>query len=489
MRPRSSWTFGQVALGAGTFGGIGGTPALVSKGLDVEAAWATMDEAVELGITMFDTAERYASGASEAMIGRWLAERPPSVTHSVRITTKVAPAWMSGRDEPFDTTYITAAVAGCLTRLGVDGVELLMVHGPDDSTPVEDTLVALESLREADQAAHVGACNLDAGRLRIALDAAERLGVIGYEVVQNGYSLLAVDEDTEVQAICVERDLAYTAYSPLGGGALTGKYHRNRPPPPNTRLALRPDGVDELLTPAVHDAIDRLRDAAAERAVSCGALALAWLIHCEAIAALISGPARSAPHLGLAAEALRVELTPKRARRNHRLVPPRPPPLTPTPRAGTVGHTPHPEANEMPFSIRWFQLQSGVRVRRSGCPPRTGGPTSATTSARRGRVIYTVSVVTSCAAAHGQVQLVRADRPRLACRPRATRTAAGRAAYCSHDLHPTAMSVSSKASRAGDCCLRSPAPPWRWVRRRRRRRRCSATARWRTSSAPRATTT
>ena len=259
---------------------------------------------------MFDTAERYANGASESMIGRWLAERPPSVTDRVRITTKIAPAWMSGRDGPFDTTFIHAAVAGSLTRLGVDGVELLMIHGPDDSTPVEDTLVGLESLRAAGQTAHVGACNVDAAQLRAALRAAEGLGVIGFEVIQNGYSLLAVDEDREVQAICAERDLAYTAYSPLAGGVLTGKYHRNLPAPPDTRLALRPDGVDELLTPAVHDAIDRLGAAAADRAVSCGALAMAWVIHHDAVTALISGPARSAPHLGLAAEALRVELTP-----------------------------------------------------------------------------------------------------------------------------------------------------------------------------------
>jgi 1-deoxyxylulose-5-phosphate synthase len=307
----SWWTFGPVVLGGGTFGGIGGTPALVGEGLALEAALATMDEAVELGVTMFDTAERYANGASESMIGRWLAERPTPVTQSVGITTKVAPAWMSGRDESFDTTFIAAAVAGSLTRLGVDGVELLMIHGPDDSTPLEDTLVALEALREAGQTAHVGACNLDAARLRAALDAADRLGVIGYEVLQNGYSLLTVDEDRDVQAICVERGLAYTAYSPLAGGVLSGKYSRHRPAPPNTRLALRPDGVDELLTPAMHDAIDRLRAAAVERGVSCGALALTWLTHHDAVTALISGPARSAPHLGLAAEALRVELSPK----------------------------------------------------------------------------------------------------------------------------------------------------------------------------------
>ncbi|MGH8972303.1 MAG: aldo/keto reductase [Acidimicrobiia bacterium] len=310
MREPASWPFGPVGLGCGSFGGIGSVPDLIGRGLDADAACATLDEAVALGITLFDTAAGYAGGASETTIGRWLAQRDLSTTADVRIATKVAPAWVSGGDERFDTAFIAAAFERSLERLGVNGVELLMIHGPDDSTPVEDTIEAVESIRASGRALRLGACNLDAAQLLTALDASEKLGVAGYEVIQNGYHLLFVDEDREVQAICAERGLAYTAYSPLAGGALTGKYRPGQPAPEGTRLALRPHGYDALLTPAVHEAIDRLRLAAAERGLSCGALALAWLLHDHAVAALITGPARNAPHLGLATEALRFDMDP-----------------------------------------------------------------------------------------------------------------------------------------------------------------------------------
>ena len=111
-----------------------------------------------------------------------------------------------------------------------------------------------------------------------------------------------------MRSICRERGLAFSAYSPLAGGVLTGKYRRDEPPPPGTRLDLRPEGFDQLLTPAVHDAIHGLAAAAEARGVSPGALALAWLIHHDDVTALITGPGRTAPHLTVAAEALRVEL-------------------------------------------------------------------------------------------------------------------------------------------------------------------------------------
>jgi aryl-alcohol dehydrogenase-like predicted oxidoreductase len=113
-----------------------------------------------------------------------------------------------------------------------------------------------------------------------------------------------------VRSICAERDLAFTPFSPLAGGALTGKYHRDVTPPPNSRMALRPDGVDQLLTPAVFDAIDRLgSDAQRRHRVECGALALAWLVHHREVTAVITGPARGSPHLELAAQTVDVALS------------------------------------------------------------------------------------------------------------------------------------------------------------------------------------
>ena len=93
----SDWVLGSVILGCGTFGGIGGARHLIGKGLDADASLAVLDEAVSLGITMLDTAERYADGVSERTIGRWLAARPAVSTEHVRITTKVAPVRAAGR--------------------------------------------------------------------------------------------------------------------------------------------------------------------------------------------------------------------------------------------------------------------------------------------------------------------------------------------------------------------------------------------------------
>ena len=124
----------------------------------------------------------------------------------------------------------------------------MLLHAPDDTTPIEDSLEALESIRQSGRAEHVGACNLDAAQLLAALAAAERLGFGATSVVQNPFNLLAIG-DGRVQAICVERGIAFTAYSPLAAGALTGKYRRGERPPDGTRLALRPDGYDTMLSP------------------------------------------------------------------------------------------------------------------------------------------------------------------------------------------------------------------------------------------------
>jgi aryl-alcohol dehydrogenase-like predicted oxidoreductase len=210
----------------------------------------------------------------------------------------------------FDVAFLKEKFSGSLQRLGVDAVDLLLTHAPDDSTPIEETLEGLEAIRASGRCRCVGACNVDAVQLSAALDAAERLGIDGYQVVQNGYSLLEPDGDQAVRSICAERALAFTPFSPLAGGALTGKYQRGVTPPSDSRMALRPDGIDEMLTPGVFDAIDRLRDDAARRhGTACGALALAWLLHHDEVTALVAGPARQAPHLELAANAMNIDLS------------------------------------------------------------------------------------------------------------------------------------------------------------------------------------
>lgn len=311
MQPASAWwQHGPVLLGCGTFGGIGSATDLIGRGMDEQTAFATMDEAARLGITLFDTAGGYAAGASEEMIGRWLVSRGDEAAGVIRLATKALPPHLHGSDRRFDAAYLQESVEGSLERLGVESVELFLTHAPDDATPIEETLEGLEALREAGRSRLLGACNVDASQLTEALDAAARLGVAGYQVVQNGYSLLEPADEQDVREICAVRGLAFTAFSPLAGGVLTGKYRRASAAPSGTRLDLRPEGFDELLTDERFDAIDRLRERARDRhSVDCGALALSWLTDDPSVTAVITGPSRAAPHLGLAQQALGLDLS------------------------------------------------------------------------------------------------------------------------------------------------------------------------------------
>lgn len=297
-------------LGCGTFGGIGGARHLVGRGLDRTAAFTTLDAALALGIDVLDTAERYADGESERAIGEWLRQRPPELTRRVRIATKVAPPTADGVDGArFDRVYIERKLATSLERLGLERVTFYLSHAPDKTTPIEETVEGFAAAIDAGRVAHVGCCNVGSEELTEALDAAERLGVPGFEWVQNGFSLLSPSDDREVRAVCRERGLGYTPFSPLAGGILTGKYQRGEPFPEGTRMALRPDAHAASMTDAVHAALDRLRTAATARGVSCGALALAWMMAHPGCTAPVVGPSRSAPHLGHVAEALGLELT------------------------------------------------------------------------------------------------------------------------------------------------------------------------------------
>jgi hypothetical protein len=148
MTKASQWSYGRLVLGCGTFGGIGATPQLVGRGMDERAAFETMDEAVELGITLFDTAEAYGGGASEIMIGRWLAERASEATSRILLATKVAPGYLSGdTGTRLDAAFLETRLSSSLRRLGVGSVELLYTYRPDDATPIEDTLEGLEAIR------------------------------------------------------------------------------------------------------------------------------------------------------------------------------------------------------------------------------------------------------------------------------------------------------------------------------------------------------
>lgn len=309
-----SWRFGPVVLGAGNVGGDGGDRSRIGTGHDEARAAAILDEALASGISLVDTAARYAAGSSEAIIGRWLRARPVGAA-SLSVATKIAPAWLDHRPAPFDRDWIGPMLMGSLQRLGVDRVAILYTHAPDDHelrpadsgvpSPIEDTLEALEEQREAGRCELLGASNITAPQLRHALDAADRLGLTGYQVVQNAFNLLNAGTERPVLDLAAERGLAYTSHSPLATGILTGKYADGNTPQ-DSRLAEQPDFADEITSEA-ESVVRALRAAGGRLTASPGALALAWQIALPEVAAVTVGPARRPPHLRLVTEALAVD--------------------------------------------------------------------------------------------------------------------------------------------------------------------------------------
>jgi aryl-alcohol dehydrogenase-like predicted oxidoreductase len=286
----------RLILGCGNFGGIGSAPAFFGRGESEDEAYALMDAAWGMGITTFDTADAYGGGRSETWIGRW-RER---TGHEPRITTKVFHSVVGDpNDEGLARERILRQIDGSLERLGVERVDMYLIHEPDPETPIAETVGALEEVKAAGKVAAYGASNVDVAWL-------EEAGP-GLASVQNSYSLLD-RESEDVLDYCAERGITFSPFGPLAGGWLTGKYRRGEPPPPGSRMTQRPEPYRLYEDERVHDGLDRLARAAAERGVDMATLAFAWLLSDPRISAVVTGPRRP-EHLEPARAALAVELS------------------------------------------------------------------------------------------------------------------------------------------------------------------------------------
>jgi 1-deoxyxylulose-5-phosphate synthase len=302
---RTGLTLSRLGLGCGNFGGIGSSPAHFGAGESEAEAVELMDAAVDLGIDFFDTADAYGGGRSETWIGRWRAARGASV----RLSTKV---FHSVEGDPGDRglarARILRQIEGSLARLGVERVDMYLIHEPDPDTPLEETLRALDELVRAGKVGAIGASNVDGLWLEEALTIAERetLAPIGW--VQNSYSLLDRAAESDVLPLCAERGLGFTPFGPLSGGWLSGKYRRGEAPPAGSRMALRPGPYTHLDREEVYRGLDALAAAAAERDVDAATLAIAWVLRHPQVSAVIVGPRRP-QQLEPARRALALELT------------------------------------------------------------------------------------------------------------------------------------------------------------------------------------
>jgi aryl-alcohol dehydrogenase-like predicted oxidoreductase len=295
----------RIGLGCGNFGGIGSAPQFFGQGESEEEAFALLDAAYDLGINFLDTADAYGGGRSESWIGAWLHARGRRPILSTKVFHSV-------HGDPADRGLAHARILrqldGSLERLGVDRVDMYLVHEPDPETPLEETLSALDELVRAGKVGAIGASNVDRAWLEDAYAISEREGFARVEWVQNSYSLLDRAAERDVLPFCAEHGLGFTPFSPLAGGWLTGKYRRGEPPPAGSRMTLRPEPYVHLDDDAIYRGLDALHESAARRGVDMPTLALAWLLSHPQVTAVVVGPRRP-EQLAPAARALDVELS------------------------------------------------------------------------------------------------------------------------------------------------------------------------------------
>ena len=300
----------RLGLGCGNFGGIGSAPAFFGMGENEEQAFELMDRAHDAGINFFDTANAYGGGRSESYIGRWLKAKGSRVRGEILLSSKVFnPVGPGPNDRGLSRRHILSQVDASLTRLGTDRLDMYLAHEADPETPIDETLRAFDDLIHAGKVLYIGASNFETWRLGAALTASAGRGIARFQWVQNSYSLLDRAAEREMFPLCADQGLGFTAFSPLAGGWLTGKYRKAGDYPSGSRMTLRPEPYEHLVDDRIFRGLASFEAEARARQVNPSALAIAWVLHHPQMTAAIIGPRKPA-HLSTALAALDVALSP-----------------------------------------------------------------------------------------------------------------------------------------------------------------------------------
>ncbi len=273
---------------------------------DEQTSQKVLDAFYEAGGNFIDTADIYSrwvpglkGGEAETVIGHWMKRRRNR--GQIVLATKVRGRMWDGPDgEGLSRAHITRAVEDSLRRLQTDTIDLYQTHSPDENTPIEETLRALDDLVRQGKVRHLGCSNYSGVLLEEAVLASRRAGVSEYLTHQPHYSLVERENfEKNVLPVVKKYGLAVIPYSPLGRGFLTGKYRRGQPLPDSGRRG----AVEGLLTEKNFALLDRLEELGSARGKTPAQMALGWLLTKELVAAPIIGantPEQLANSLGAA---------------------------------------------------------------------------------------------------------------------------------------------------------------------------------------------
>jgi aryl-alcohol dehydrogenase-like predicted oxidoreductase len=282
---------GRIWFGCGNFGGIGSSPKLRDVGDSEEQALALLDQARRVGLRRFDTANTYGGGASEMILGKWLRGQGASFRDTLRIASKVGnPNGCPPGETPLSRTQIARHLDESLRRLGVERIDLYYIHEFDRVTPLQETLEAIARAVEAGKIDRFGVSNASLTDVKVVKNRAPSSLASRFEYVQNEYNLLALADAAALIPWCLENGFRYTAFSPLAGGLLTGKYRLGEEPPGGTRLAHARDIYSGYLNEDSFGAIEQLRRSAEERKMTVAEAALQFVLDTPGVDGLIIAP-------------------------------------------------------------------------------------------------------------------------------------------------------------------------------------------------------
>lgn len=266
-----------VGLGCNNFGGR----------IDLEATRRVVDRALDLGITLLDTADSYGNrGGSETFLGETLGARRKDVV----LATKVGwPMDDEGVKKGGSRRYVMAAVEDSLKRLKTDWIDLYQFHLTDPDTPIEETLRAFDDLVRAGKVRYVGWSNAAAWQLADAVWTSRANGLSRFVSVQAEYSLLDRTPESELIPAATAFGVGLLPYYPLAGGMLTGKYRQGEAMPEGARLTATPKLAGRYMTQANWRRLDALEGFCRARGRTLLDLAFAWLLSCPIVASVIAG--------------------------------------------------------------------------------------------------------------------------------------------------------------------------------------------------------
>jgi len=266
-----------VGLGCNNFGGR----------IAREATRLVVDKALELGVTLFDTADTYGnSGGSEELLGEILGARRKQIV----LATKFGMAMdSSGQRQGASRRYIMAEVEASLKRLRTDWIDLYQQHRPDPETPIEETLGALDALVRQGKVRYIGNSNFSGAQIEAAQATSQRLGLAAFVSCQNEYSLLVRGIEGDVIPAMQKHGLGLLPYFPLASGLLTGKYRHGAPMPEGARLNDGSRYSGRYLTEENWRIVEQLRTFSESRGRSLLELAFAWLASRPGLASVIAG--------------------------------------------------------------------------------------------------------------------------------------------------------------------------------------------------------